>query len=191
VGKAACRTHADRLSSSQGTERRQIADEKAKVERKLNNLYKLVEDEKVRIDSSLGVRIQSWQDELKELTVTLNSIKVPVTLPSNIVNSIDVSAFRAAAMALLESPGSEDAKAFMHLVVGEIRIYADEVSVSGPNLGVLEAALTHTRATVPAVPSFISNWRKGWDSNPRYGITVHRISSPAHSTTLPPFRLFG
>src|SRR5690606_41582701 len=31
-------------------------------------------------------------------------------------------------------------------------------------------------------------WRKGWDSNPRYGLTVHRISSPAHSTTLPPFR---
>lgn len=32
-------------------------------------------------------------------------------------------------------------------------------------------------------------WRKGWDSNPRYSITVHRISSPAHSTTLPPFQL--
>src|SRR5215468_4196573 len=30
-------------------------------------------------------------------------------------------------------------------------------------------------------------WRKGWDSNPRYGITVYRISSPAHSTSLPPF----
>src|SRR5436190_24215997 len=29
-------------------------------------------------------------------------------------------------------------------------------------------------------------WRRGSDSNPRYGITVHRISSPAHSTTLPP-----
>gem|GEM_PF-3897443 len=32
-------------------------------------------------------------------------------------------------------------------------------------------------------------WRKGWDSNPRYGITVYRISSPAHSTSLPPFRV--
>lgn len=32
-------------------------------------------------------------------------------------------------------------------------------------------------------------WRKGWDLNPRYGITVYRISSPAHSTTLPPFRV--
>ena len=31
-------------------------------------------------------------------------------------------------------------------------------------------------------------WRKEWDLNPRYGITVYRISSPAHSTTLPSFR---
>ena len=36
--------------------------------------------------------------------------------------------------------------------------------------------------------AFFIRWRKGRDSNPRYGITVYRISSPAHSTTLPPFR---
>jgi hypothetical protein len=29
-------------------------------------------------------------------------------------------------------------------------------------------------------------WRRGWDSNPRYGRTVNQISSLAHSTTLPP-----
>ena len=29
-------------------------------------------------------------------------------------------------------------------------------------------------------------WRRGWDSNPRYGRTVHLISSQAHSTTLAP-----
>ncbi len=34
-----------------------------------------------------------------------------------------------------------------------------------------------------------SDWRKGWDSNPRYSKTVNRISNPAHSTTLPPFRM--
>ena len=34
-----------------------------------------------------------------------------------------------------------------------------------------------------------SIWRKGRDLNPRYGVTVYRISSPAHSTTLPPFRI--
>src|SRR6185312_2609084 len=34
-------------------------------------------------------------------------------------------------------------------------------------------------------------WRRGWDSNPRYGITVNRISNPAHSTTLPPLQKYG
>lgn len=32
-------------------------------------------------------------------------------------------------------------------------------TVSGPNLGLMEAALTHARATVTTVPSFMSNWR--------------------------------
>jgi hypothetical protein len=35
-----------------------------------------------------------------------------------------------------------------------------------------------------------ATWRRGWDSNPRYGKTVNRISNPAHSTTLPPLRYF-
>ena len=32
-------------------------------------------------------------------------------------------------------------------------------------------------------------WRRGWDSNPRYCITVRRISSPVQSTTLPPLQM--
>jgi hypothetical protein len=48
--------------------------------------------------------------------------------------------------------------------------------------------LTQKRKT-GRMARLLMSWRKGWDSNPRYGITVHRISSPAHSTTLPPFRL--
>src|SRR5437879_3241813 len=33
-----------------------------------------------------------------------------------------------------------------------------------------------------------SSWRRGRDSNPRYGDTVRLISSQVHSTTLPPLR---
>ena len=40
-------------------------------------------------------------------------------------------------------------------------------------------------------PEGTGRWRRGWDSNPRYGITVNRISNPAHSTTLPPLRKNG
>ena len=155
-----CRSHAEKISSTQGSERQQVAEEKAQVERKLKNLYKLVEDEKVKIDSSLGQRIQAWQDELNELEVKLNSIKVPVALPKNILYSIDVVSFQSAAVALLEDPSNDDAKRFIHLVIDEIRIYAEEVTVSGPNLGLMEDALTHRKATVSTVPSFMSNWRK-------------------------------
>jgi hypothetical protein len=50
--------------------------------------------------------------------------------------------------------------------------------------------LNHTRQENKMAPQgghFIF-WRRGWDSNPRYGRTVHLISSQAHSTTLAPLR---
>jgi len=75
------------------------------------------------------------------------------------LDSIDVESFQSAAVALLEDPCNDDAKGFIHLVIDEIRIYAEEVTVSRPNLGLMEAALTHTKATVSTVPSFMSNWR--------------------------------
>ncbi|MCC4115345.1 zinc ribbon domain-containing protein [Aromatoleum toluclasticum] len=155
-----CRVHADLLSRTQRSERQQFADLKASIERKLKNLYKLVEEEKVRIDDSLRARITTWQDELTDITVKLDSVKVPVALPKDLVNRIDIKSFRSAVLAVLDEPGSDSAKAFMHLVVQEIRIYADEASVSGPNLGVLEAALTHQRSTASQVPSFMCNWRR-------------------------------
>ena len=48
--------------------------------------------------------------------------------------------------------------------------------------------LNHTRQENKMAPQggpFIF-WRRVWDSNPRYGRTVHLISSQAHSTTLAP-----
>ncbi len=53
-----------------------------------------------------------------------------------------------------------------------------------PDVGAFFGVLRTSKDGVQARES----WRKGWDLNPRYGITVYRISSPAHSTSLPPFR---
>lgn len=155
-----CYHSADKFSNTRSRERKQVAEAKAQVERKLKNLYRLVEDEKVRIDPSLGARIQVWQDELKELTLQLNSTKAPVSLPINLLNSIDVGAFKAAMIELLEEPGSDEAKAFIHLVIRDIRIYAQEVTVSGTNLGMLEASLMYAGNDAPRVPSFMGDWRK-------------------------------
>ena len=54
------------------------------------------------------------------------------------------------------------------------------------------AAFVHTtrsaETTTAPHGAVVVSWRRGWDSNPRYGKTVHRISNPAHSTTLPPLQ---
>ena len=183
-----CRNNIDMLSSTQGAERRQMQQLKSSIEKKLNNLYKLLEDEKVKKDAVLAARIQGWQDELLGVTSKLHSLKVPVHLPDNLLAKVDLPGFRAAVVAILSEPDSLAAKTFMHLAVEEIKIYADETTVSGSNLGMLSAMIEQTRDTVPSVPSFMRNWRRGRDSNPRYGVTVRLISSQVHSTTLPPLR---
>ena len=149
--------------------RRQVSVERkqGEVRRKLGHLLKLVEDGKTQIDGMLGERIKTWQDELDVLTARRNSLKVPVILPPNLLEGLDFAAFRTDILALLSDTSTEQAKMFLHLVVKEIRIYAEEATVSGPNLGVLEAAIAKTKGTAPAVPSFMYNWRSGRDSNPR------------------------
>ncbi len=162
-----CMENMGRLSGSQKKERTQLLDYKKTIQRKLNNLFKLVEDEGIRIDSSLSSRMTGWQNDLDEINNKLNSLKVAVTIPNNVIANIDLTSFRSAMTDILSSPASEEAKSFMHLVVEDIRIYAEDATISGTNLGVLEAALEQTRDTVPTVPSFMHNWRRGRDSNPR------------------------
>ena len=57
-----------------------------------------------------------------------------------------------------------------------------------PGMSLVEPGWVLTRRTPPKQRAHEGpfSWRRGWDSNPRYGKTVHRISNPAHSTTLPP-----
>ena len=44
----------------------------------------------------------------------------------------------------------------------------------------------HSRVSGRRLSECLTVWRRGWDSNPRYGRTVHLISNQAHSTTLAP-----
>ncbi|MEI7612742.1 MAG: zinc ribbon domain-containing protein [Betaproteobacteria bacterium] len=174
-----CRRNVDSLGASQSNERKQLTDLKGTIERKLNNLYKFVEDGNITIDPTLNSRLKGWQDELNEVSQKLRTYQVPIALPKNILDQIDISAFRLAILSILADSNSPEANSFIHLVVQEIRIYSDEATVTGANLGVLEALLIQKRNTAPAVPSFIPNWRRERDSNPRWDVIPHTLSRRA------------
>ena len=93
------------------------------------------------------------------MNLKINGFKVSVILPRDILANIGLAGFQAAMVSNLTAPDCPEAKTFMRLVVDEIRIYADEATISGTNLGVLEAVLSQTRNTVPTVPTFVRNWR--------------------------------
>ncbi len=58
---------------------------------------------------------------------------------------------------------------------------------SESDAGLFDVALSVGKPTKhPKLLFLLGNWRRGWDSNPRYGETVRLISSQVHSTTLPP-----
>ncbi len=138
------------------------------VHRKLTNLLKVVEDGEIQVDGMLGDRIRSWQSELDTLNARASSLKVPVALPPNLLNDLNLSKFCNDIVAKLSDTSTDEAKAFLHLVVKEIRVYAEEITISGPNLGILEAVVAKKNEGTSKVPSFMYNWRSRRDSNPRW-----------------------
>ena len=182
--------HIESLSKNHSEEANQVDKMRIETSRKLNHLIKLTELGKIQIDGVLGNRIRTLQCELDCFNAKANSLKTPVVLPSNLYDGLNLMDFRAEILSILMDSTSEQAKSFLHLVISEIRIYAEEATISGPNLGVLEAVMTKKLETSAKVPSFMYNWRRARDSNPRYRFKpVCFLSREVPSTTRPALRL--
>ena len=179
-----CRDNIDQVFQNSSQERKQLIDSQADCQRRLTKLYQLIEESGDNPtgaieDQSLSQRIRHWQDKLKEVKVQLSELKVTVALSPNLFEGIDMPAFSSNMRAIMMNPKSEEAAAFLRLFVSEIRVYADTASMSGPNLGLLEAAIAQNKDPTCVVPSFMSNWRRRGDSNPRWDIIPNTLSRRA------------
>ena len=138
---------------------------KGQIERKLSNLYKLAKEaeddpNRARDGHSLSKRIRRLQDEPDTITVKLDGLKVSVAFPPRLLGGVDLTSFASRMPVVLTDPSTEDARTFLRLFVGEIRVYANQATISRPNLSVVEAAVTSSGAAGASVPTFTYNWRK-------------------------------
>jgi hypothetical protein len=53
------------------------------------------------MDRVLGARIKMLQNELDELAARVNSLRVPVVLPQNLLGGLDLESFQAKVVVLL------------------------------------------------------------------------------------------
>ena len=123
-------------------------------------------------------RYRCFLPDLAEFTMDSVTRTRPSTTDSSVVRSHDVLSSRAHGADMAEREGFEPSVAcathdFQSCTFGH--------SVTSP-----EHVGSHEGAVADSV-----RWRRGGDSNPRYGMTAQRISNPPPSSTRPPLQVLS
>lgn len=155
-----CVANVDVLQGKEGKDIDRLIKAKTEIQRRLANLYKLVEDGFDPNEDSLKKRLRTHQEELQALTVKIEDLKVKVLVPKSIFESVAIKEFSAGMRQVLADRENPLAKDFLRLFVKEVRVYAEEATITGPNLGLAEAAIRHKGGTPQGVPSSMHKWRR-------------------------------
>jgi site-specific DNA recombinase len=175
-----CATRVDEVQSRESKELDVLTQSRADAQRRVNNLYKLVEQVGFDpTDESFRKRLRANQDELEALSVKIEDLKVKVIIPKSIFKEVSVADFGSGVRSILGDRNNPLAKEFLRFFINEIRVYAEETTITGSNLGLVEAAIRHKGGTPGGVPSSFHKWRRGRDSNPRT-LAGQRFSRPPH-----------
>ncbi len=81
------------------------------------------------------------------------------------VNADTVKAFCAALRERFNDPASGLGKAYLRLLIDEIKLYGNELVVRGSHRCVVDAIGFMQKRTLGEVPSFVNEWRVRRDSN--------------------------
>ena len=78
--------------------------------------------------------------------------------------------FASAARDRMRVEGGGYRRDHLRALAQRIEVDTGEVRIMGSKTTLLRTLAAGASGTVSgAVPSFVPNWRRGWDSNPRYG----------------------
>lgn len=119
----------------------------------------------------------------------LRASKQKINLNLKSFGEKQIDAFTTATRGVLLGGNKEATKAYLSAILTDIRVYPGTAQINGGRLK-LTAAVSKYDARAPDnwVPSIVTNWRRGRDSNPRYRVRVYSLSRGAPSATRPPLR---
>ena len=83
------------------------------------------------------------------------------------VNADTVKAFCTALKERFNDPSSGLGKAYLRLLVDEIRLDGNALVVTGSHRRLADAIGFMQKRKLGEVPSFVNDWRARWDANPR------------------------
>lgn len=134
---------------------------------KLDRLYAAVEEGVIPLDGTLQQRVEKLREQRESLLREMGQVHQKRELPMKQINEHQIEAFSSALTEKLLDPKSPFGKRYLHLLVDEIRVTGKVATVKGGWEALAHAIAGTKKGTLGEVPSFISEWRRGEDSNRR------------------------
>ena len=133
----------------------------------LERLYQAVEEGALSIDDTLRTRTQKLKARRSEVLTEMAKLKDRQALAVRRVNADTMKVFCTALKERFADPTSGLGKAYLRLLVDEIKLNGNELVVHGSHRRVADAIGFLQKRKLGEVPSYVNDWRARRESNPR------------------------
>ncbi|MDQ2963033.1 MAG: recombinase family protein [Pseudomonadota bacterium] len=131
----------------------------------LDRLYQAVEEGALSIDETLRTRTRKLKARRSEVLTEMAKLKDRQALAMRRVNGDTVKTFCVALKERFNDPASGLGKAYLRLLVDEIKLDRNELIVRGSHRRVADAIGFMQKRKLGEVPSFVNDWRARQESN--------------------------
>jgi site-specific DNA recombinase len=145
-----------------------LEQEAQQAQDRLTRLYRMVEEGIAEMDDLLRERISSLKAERQRATEALDRIRLS-SRPQFRISRELIERFAVAMREKLTQGEIPFRKAYLGSVVDRVEVHDGLIRVMGRNDALEKAVTSEGGGGDQGVRSFVRNWRRGRDSNPRYG----------------------
>ena len=143
-----------------------LTRELKEIDTGITRLYEAVEKGLLPLDTTLQERSQKLQARRQDVLVASAALRDKWEVPLNKLTTAHVQKFTRALRARLLDTTSGFGKAYLNLLVDEIRLDGNELHVKGSYRALARAVSLSKEGKLDTVPSFVPEWRPQGDSNP-------------------------
>ena len=153
--------------SAENEQLQQLTRELKDVDVGIARLYEAVEKGLLPLDTTLQERSQKLQARRQDILVASAALRSKWNIPVNKLTPAHIGKFTHALRTRLLDTNSGFGKAYLNLLVDEVKLIGNELHVKGSYGALARAVSLAKEGKLGMVPSFVPEWRARQDSNPR------------------------
>ncbi len=146
----------------------QLLKELKEIDAGIARLYEAVEKGLLPLDSTLQERSQKLQARRQDVLVASAALRDKWNIPATKLTPGHIAKFTQALRERLLDTSSGFGKAYVNLLLDEIRLDGNVLRIKGSYSALARAVTLSRQGKLEQVPSFIPEWRPHGDSNPGY-----------------------